>query len=99
MVAKRNVLNLLSIGLAQELGHILVVRRARAGQIVRLVAMILAIQKYDNGRISNIIWTDVIDSHAIAGCDEFALLLEQSPLMQQGRRHEMRRAQDRKGHL
>jgi hypothetical protein len=63
-----------------------------SSDLVDGVPVLLSIQENNHGRVGDIVGTHVIDSHSVRRGDKFVLLAEKVTLMEKGRRHQMRHA-------
>jgi hypothetical protein len=65
-----------------------------SNDLVDGVPMLLAVQENNHSRVSDIVRTHVIDAHSVGRSNELMLLTKKVTLMEKGRRHQMRRAND-----
>jgi hypothetical protein len=78
--------------LGEQLGNISI--DGGASDLVDGVPMLLTVQENNHGRVGDIVGTHVIDAYSVRRSDELVLLAKKVALMEKGRRHQMRRAND-----
>jgi hypothetical protein len=98
VVSQLNMLNIGTIMIHEQVGNISIDcgsrSRSRSSDLVDNVPVLLAVRENNYGRVGDIVGTHVIDAHSVRRGNKLVLLAQKVALMEKGRRHQMRRAND-----
>mmetsp|Transcript_38131 Transcript_38131/g.56754 ORF Transcript_38131/g.56754 Transcript_38131/m.56754 type:complete len:290 (+) Transcript_38131:1358-2227(+) len=94
MVTQLYMVNGFSVVDHEEFANVRILDGASAGQVVHLVAVLLAVKENDQGAITDIVGTHIVDTHSVASRHPTTLLTQILCLVHKGRRHQVRCCND-----